>query len=249
MARPSIRTLFNQVTDAGLQCIYPRNCVGCGEAVNSRRYHYICETCERELFLIEPPCCETCGYPFHGVIKSSRSCPKCVDLKPFFKSGRSLMLRRSLGLSLVHQFKYERRALFLMRDFEQILVRHPGIRAFLAGAAFIPVPLHRRRLCERGYNQSLVLARGFARALGGIPVLQALKKTVNTPSQTHLSRTERKQNLQNAFALRAKVVLNPRQKYIIIDDVLTSGETLNACCRVLARAGIKDLRVLTLAHS
>jgi len=111
----------------------------------------------------------------------------------------------------------------------------------------VPVPLHARKARERGFNQSLLLAQALAR-VGGGRVEEVLRRDVDTRSQTEFDRKTRQANLKNAFALVPGARLTPDQKYVLVDDVFTTGSTLNSCARILRRAGALNLDVVTFAH-
>ena len=123
-----------------------------------------------------------------------------------------------------------------------------GLREYIDSATLVPVPLHRRKLRERGFNQSRILADLFAEAGGGLPVEELLQRVVDTQSQTLLNLNARRRNVKNAFALSENVLLRKDQTYILVDDVFTSGSTLNACSAVLRQAGAHCIKVLTLGH-
>jgi ComF family protein len=113
----------------------------------------------------------------------------------------------------------------------------------------VPVPLHPRKLRERGYNQSELIAECLARAAGGgARVARLLRRTVDTVSQTHHDRRARQANLKNAFALAPGVRISAGHSYLLVDDVFTTGSTLNSCALALRRAGGLNLSVVTFGH-
>ena len=113
----------------------------------------------------------------------------------------------------------------------------------------VPVPLHPRKEREREYNQSALLAAELARvAGGGARVVPLLRRVVDTDSQTHHDRRARRANLKNAFALACAPGLYASQHLILVDDVFTTGSTLNSCALVLRRAGCLNLDVVTFGH-
>jgi ComF family protein len=158
------------------------------------------------------------------------------------------VLLKGPGRSLVHALKYHR-ALHVLDDIAALIRATPGMAEYLRGAVLVPVPLHPRKERERGYNQSRLLAESFAAAAGGGARVEApLRRVVDTPTQTALDRRTRQANLKNAFALRNGAAINPGERYVLIDDVFTTGSTLNACATVLRRAGCLNLDIVTFGH-
>lgn len=152
------------------------------------------------------------------------------------------------GRAIVHALKYqgEKR---IISDIGHWIERTEGFAEYLRNAVLIPVPLHRAKERRRGFNQSLWIAEGFAEALGGCSVVyDCLERKRSTPTQTNLSRQERKKNVKNAFALRAGTCLDGFHDFVLIDDVFTTGATLDACSLVLLQAGCSRVRVATLGH-
>ena len=129
-----------------------------------------------------------------------------------------------------------------------MLERAPYYKAYFEGAVLVPVPLHAAKLRERGFNQSERIAEALCAATGAEAVRKLLVRTVYTQTQTRLSRAARHQNVKNAFALAGDAVVIPAHNYILIDDVFTTGSTLNACAAVLREAGAQNLKVATLGH-
>jgi ComF family protein len=136
----------------------------------------------------------------------------------------------------------------VLRDIETMVERTPGYRRYFEGATLVPVPLHAIKLRERGFNQSERIAKLIARRTDAEGVASLLERTVFTQTQTRLSRNARDANVKNAFALAPDAVVIPDHRYILIDDVFTTGSTLNACAAVLREAGATRLKVATLGH-
>jgi len=150
--------------------------------------------------------------------------------------------------ALVIELKYHR-GLHVLADMEEVFRRATHVRELARGAVVVPVPLHPRKLRERGYNQAALLAEILARvAGGGARVEQALRRAEDTATQTAFDRRTRMANLKNAFALARGTTLNPDLHYVLVDDVFTTGSTLNSCARALRRAGGLNLDVITFGH-
>jgi ComF family protein len=230
-----------------LEVFFPRSCVHCGDAVERSDYAFVCRACSRELFLSKPPACTTCGYPFFGMLAGPRVCPHCVELDPLFDQGKTLFLAKGPARSLIHELKYKA-GFYVLRDVQRMLEQAPFYRAYFEGAILVPVPLHAAKLRERGFNQSERVADALCQGTEAQAVANCLVRTVYTQTQTRLSRAARHQNVKNAFALADDAVVIPNQTYILIDDVFTTGSTLNACAAVLRNAGVTRLKVATLGH-
>ena len=175
-------------------------------------------------------------------------CPHCTGLEPAFGRGCTAVLFKGATRALVIELKYHR-GLHVLSDMTEIFRRSPGVLAHVQGAVLVPVPLHPRKARERGYNQSRLLAEALAAAAGGtVRVADLLERTVDTVTQTAFDRRSRRENLKNAFALAKGAPLNPAQHYVLVDDVFTTGSTLNGCARVLRRAGCLNLGIVTFGH-
>ena len=232
--------------DCFLDLLYPRSCAHCGEAATGD-FPHLCLPCARRIHWVRPPACPTCGHPFFGVVEADRTCPHCLTLRPAYRRGRTGVLVRGPVRALVHGIKY-RGETHLWRDVRLVLERAEELLAFLAGAVLVPVPLHRRKRRERGFNQSRLLADILASLSGAEAVEEVLVRIIDTESQTRFDRRERMGNLKNAFAICPKSSLSRKKRYVLIDDVFTTGSTLNACARTLRRGGVRKVDVATLGH-
>ena len=211
-------------------------------------YRFISKAIARKLFHVQAPHCRTCGYPYFGaVMASDRACPKCKELKPLYGEGKTTILVEGVGRELIHKFKYEG-ATFLLQDFFAFFENCAGLTDYLDRARLVPVPLHPRKLRERGFNQSEALCKALMRLQPSAQLADILQRTVDTPSQTLFSRKERMRNLRNAFRLDPKAKFKPEDRYLIVDDVFTTGSTVNACARPLKKGGIRRIDILTLGH-
>jgi len=149
---------------------------------------------------------------------------------------------------MIIELKYHH-GLHVLHEIEMIVRQSPHLLSHLRDAVLVPVPLHPRKERERGYNQSLLLAEVFARAAGGeTRVDSLLQRVTDTMTQTAFDRRSRRENLKNAFALAPRSSILPNQHYILVDDVFTTGSTLNSCASVLRDAGVVKLDVATFGH-
>lgn len=240
LARPRLRLLESLV---GL--FYPRHCAVCGDPVRPRRF--LCAECRRSRTRLSGARCAVCSQPFGGALEPGFRCMNCGDRELHFDFATSAYRSRGVVRELIHQFKYNKQlhvrhllARMLGEGFADARVRALGVDGL------VPVPLHPAREREREFNQAAVLA-SLASARLGIPLIHGLKRVRYTVTQTHFHREERFENLDGAFALRHRAEVRGR-KLALIDDVLTTGSTADACARVLKDAGASAVVVITVAR-
>jgi ComF family protein len=228
--------------------LFPPVCVHCGGLVEAGAYRHLCPECASGIDFVGPFHCPICGHPFARETDGPGDCPHCRGLDPAYEASRSAVLFRGPVRSMLIELKY-RRGWHVIDDLAGILRRSPSVLECARGSVLVPVPLHPRKLRERGYNQSDLLARALAREAGGGARVEAhLRRIEDTPSQTSLGRRARQANLKNAFALAPGARLNPGLRYVLVDDVFTTGSTINCCARTLRRAGCLKLEVVTFSH-
>jgi len=231
-----------------LDVVFPRSCVHCGGVVEGGRFRHVCARCEPQVFIVAPPHCSVCGHPFFGVMAENRLCEHCEALVPEFGEGKTAILLKGPGRSLIHALKYHH-GLEVLEDVVTLMRQTPGYADHVRGAVLVPVPLHPEKERKRRYNQSRMLAHCAVQAVDGQARIEdLLRRVVNTQSQTHYDREARQLNLKNAFALAPGATINPALRYVLIDDVFTTGSTLNACAAVLRRGGVLNLDVVTFGH-
>jgi ComF family protein len=228
-----------------LDLVFPRTCIRCGCLLRDPHSAFTCAHCRAGYPLIHEPLCSGCGAPFHGRLAAAAACENCRDHPPLFSRARSLFLYRGTGARLVHALKYER-ATWLEPEITLLLRAEPRWRDFFSGALLVPVPLHPRKERSRGYNQAEVITRAIRAAIPDAGRLACLRRVRATTSQTMLSREARLRNLRGAFACHeAPPQARP---LVLVDDVLTTGATLNAAAAALRAAGAGAISAFTLAH-
>lgn len=158
------------------------------------------------------------------------------------------MLLRGSARALVIELKY-RGGRQVLEDMAKLVQETPHLVDHVKDAVLVPVPLHPRKQRERGYNQSHLIAIMLARSAGGVTRVQPLlRRVVDTVTQTAFDRKRRQANLKNAFALASGATIVSGARYVLVDDVFTTGSTLNSCAAVLREAGAVNLDVVTFGH-
>lgn len=226
--------------------LFPERCPFCrkpnGEPAPS--VQGLCPDCSRDIQWIRPPWCPCCGRPFvpEGV---SHLCLECLGKKRPFKWARAVARYQGGLAKAIARFKYQGdiRLISVLGKFWEEW-REEDLSSI---DAVIPVPLHPNRLRERGFNQALLLCR----AMKSLPREKihpgGLERTRNTPPQVRLDASERRKNVHGAFSVSDPSLIR-RRRVLIVDDVYTTGATVNECARVLKRAGAAEVFVLTLAR-
>jgi ComF family protein len=232
---------------AVLDVVFPRWCVGCAGAVPTGPLQHMCEACQAKIVFSRAPHCSTCGSLFPGEVVGARRCPSCLDLDPAFSEGRTGMLLKDAARAFVHELKYHA-GWHLRGDLRGLAQRMEPLKNFVRGAVLVPVPLHPRRRRWRGFNQARWVAEALAAEGGATGIAELLDRVRDTPTQTRLDRAAREINMKNAFALHPGAVVKSAQRYILVDDVFTTGATLNACAKVLRQAGAVHLDIASLGH-
>ena len=227
--------MLPQLKTALLDLLFPLQCLECG-----REGSLICSTCSQTLPRMEPPFCHSCGITTNDGIL----CPVCRRFPLTVDGIRSPFLFEGLVREAIHQLKYKRLKT-MAAPLGQLLAEYINTNS-LPADALIPVPLHPKRTRERGYNQALLLAREISKK-SHIPIIDdMLIRQKNTASQARTtSAIERRNNVQDAFAYREKL---DGRKILLIDDVCTTGATIDACAVVLKEAGADEVWGLTISR-
>lgn len=239
----------HDVAGAVVDLVYPRPCAVCGAACSGPG-RYLCWDCQGNIeYHSVNTFCQHCGRSFTGTMPMPFTCGVCGEHRPAFDAARSAAHFRGPVRALLHAFKYSG-AVWLREDLVNLLEacvhQHFATESI---ESVCPVPLHARRLRERGYNQAELLGSELARRLG-IPCFpDALRRMRYTETQTQLNAEERRRNAANVFA--AKPLLAPwldRRCVLLVDDVMTTGATVGDAARALKAAGARRVLVATVAR-
>lgn len=228
--------------------IFPPRCATCGELLEQHGPLPFCPPCMAGLRFIGSPLCPRCGAPFPAAEREDHLCGECLITQRPYAVARSVGRYEETLLTAIHRFKYRGRTGIgdllggMMADFADALWDMTLFERIL------PVPLHKRRLRERGFNQAVILARALERRFG-IPLdFTLLKRDRFTPPQVGLDRKERSANVRGAFRVTHPERIAGR-RLLLVDDVYTTGSTLSECARVLIKAGAEAVAVLTMARA
>ena len=233
-----------------LDVVYPRHCLFCASILAREENRSLCEACWDRLPFIKSPFCPRCGVPFKSEYALQWSpdhlCRDCRQLKQRFDTARSVGRYESPLRELILAFKLRGR-LTAGGDCSFLMEQHAGrLMERRRLDLVLNVPLHRWRLLRREFDQSALLARAAADALG-IPVAtHLLTRVVNTQSQTDVK--DRRRNVRKAFSAENTEELKGKS-VLLVDDVLTSSATVDECARTLKKGGAAEVHVLTLARA
>ncbi len=228
-----------------LDSVLPPLCLGCNEIVAEPGA--LCVACWPGFSFISAPQCARCGVPFAEHIGEGAECGACLRWPPRYRRARAALVYDDKSKRLVLPFKHGDRT-----DMARACGRWMASAAgdLLAEAELIaPVPLHWRRLFTRRYNQALLLARAAARDSTARLAPDLLRRARWTGSQAGLKAEERRKNVRRAFELNPRWAQAVQDKAVLlVDDVLTTGATAEACALALQRGGVRHVDVLTLAR-
>jgi ComF family protein len=217
------------------------SCALCNEILETPLDGCVCINCWKTVKPITPPICDMCGDPW----ADSRVCSSCIAHPRVIRRTRAIGEYDGTLREAIHALKYEHR--YSVAAPLAALMWACGRGVLYDADCVVPVPLHRKRERQRGFNQARELARWL-----GPPMIDALIRVRHTSSQVDLPADRRRANVQNAFAIRAarfgRAPVVDGLRVVLVDDVSTTGSTLESCAAVLLAAGAKDVSALTAAR-
>lgn len=236
-----------QFFPALLDVLLPPICHICHSFIANAGALHICPDCCERLPLVESPLCPICGIPFTGAGDDHR-CGTCLAHPPHFDTARAHFLYEGAIRDLIHSFKYNQLT-YLRYPLALLALR--GVNALITDHdphLIVPVPLHRTRLRQRGFNQAVLLGKVLSRRLA-LPLLpDALARTRQTEPQIELSAEERRLNVKGAFAVNRPVRVTGK-RILLLDDVMTTGSTMDECAKELKKAGAAVVIAATIART
>jgi len=232
-----------RLVDPVLAVVFPSACPACARFLARPGQGPLCEPCWASLPRHRAVTCR-CGLPLPPGLSA---CGRCRRRRQPFSSGASLGPYEGSLRLVVHALKYGGRRRAAGRIAEALL-EDAAVRALVGTSdVLVPVPLHPRRLRQRGFNQAALLAEAVARRTGRVVSADALVRRVDTLPQAGLSAGARRRNVRDAFAVRRRAAVAGRV-VTLVDDVVTTGATAFACARHLEAAGAREVRLLTVAR-
>lgn len=238
-----VTDFLSEISDA----LFPPSCIACSDVLASVQEKGFCRECTQSILFITQSRCPVCGIIFPDSPASDHVCGECLEVRPHYSFARAALVYEGIIHDAIHRFKYGRnltcgRVLAdLLADFD-----FPDMD-WSVFDLILPVPLHIRRLRERGFNQSLILARALGKKHGVDVDFSLLKRRKLTLTQTGLDKKEREKNIKGAFVVSHPERLRGKN-IILVDDVYTTGATINECAKTLKKAGSAQVAVITLAR-
>ncbi len=229
---------------AVMDFLLPPLCLNCDCGVTENQT--LCADCWKSIHFIASPLCVCCGAPFDLPVEEETLCGACLAHMPAYDAARSTLLYDDASKSLILRLKHADQ-LHPVPALASWMVR-AGKFFWDEADMIVPVPLHRWRLLKRRYNQAAVLAQEIGKKTETSVVVDCLVRVRATATQGHKSRKERRANLAGAFELKAGQNIKDKS-IILIDDVMTSGATVEACAKTLKKAGAARVYVVTLART
>ncbi|OGS20010.1 MAG: hypothetical protein A2252_01815 [Elusimicrobia bacterium RIFOXYA2_FULL_39_19] len=239
--------MFSKIITTLTDFIFPKTCPLCESFINTHGKQ-LCENCFRKIEFVESLFCQKCGISLKS---GGAHCYHCLHPekggKIYYEYLRGVCVFDGVIKDMVHQFKYARKE-YLSKTFSNLMISYLQNNAELLSADIvIPVPLYWYRKFRRGYNQSALLAKQVAQYYRKPLAENVIYRKKFTKPQVGLSRAGRLSNIYNAFSIKNPEAVN-KKTILVIDDVCTTGETINQCAKVLRENGAKKVYGLTLAR-
>lgn len=223
----------------------PNNCVVCGKEIETAGA-YLCKDCKKDIPYIQSVYCIKCGRPFALKKGISHLCMDCIEGKNKFILSRAVFEYHGSVAKLIQKYKFNDMVNLSSFFVNELFDLYKRAFADQGIEAVIPVPLSKKRLKRRSYNQTQLLAGGLSKKLGISYYSDVLEKIKETPAQSTLKADARRRNVKHAYRVVNKRMLSGKS-ILLLDDVITTGATINACVSALRRARIKRIYVMAIA--
>ncbi len=231
---------LNKTKDILLELIYPNRCIVCNEVIEFMTDRRLCPECKDKVKPITGRVCDICGVP----IISNNICSDCRGAKLYFKKVYPAYEYKDEIRKIVHNIKFHDHPQYI-KYFADILCGYAKSRGFENADTVTYVPMHPKKQKIRGYNQGEILAKEIAkRGMGEFK--QLLEKVIDTKNQHDISKEERRKNLKGAFkAINTEYIVG--KKILLVDDIYTTGTTVNECAKTLIKAGAESVEIICIA--
>lgn len=245
----NINQFFKNILFCFLKFLYPNRCPICKDVVDGE--NNFCINCWKKIQFISEPYCNICGEPFEysfGLQSDELICGKCLYKKPYYDKAISVFIYEKNIARAIFEFKFYQKT-FLSKFFSKLI--SGSVRKVIDEVDIVvPVPMHIKRLRWRGYSQSFLLARDLAELENKIIIPDLLLKIKHTKAQAKLKNKERKKNLKSVFVFNDKYKdFISDKKIALIDDVITTGTTVNECSKILKENKVKKVFVFSIAKT
>lgn len=222
-----------------LGIIYPKTCCFCGKVSEKE----LCDVCAKKVIYIEEPRCKCCGKPVGYA--EQEYCYDCQKNTHAYEQGKSLWIHKMPVSLSIYQFKYKNRRIYGEFYAKEMARLYGNLIRFWGVEVIVPIPLHRRKKRLRGYNQAAVIAKELGKIMG-IPVdCNSIVRNRYTRPQKELNDKERKQNLKQAFSVTNK--WKNYKRVLLIDDIYTTGSTIDTVAEELKKNGVQKVWFLTIS--
>ena len=218
--------------------MYPQKCPFCGKIEKQR----ICKECRKKILPVEEPRCKKCGKPIREAEKEY--CYDCTMIRHVFEEGRSIWIHKEPVSRAVYALKYQNRRIYAKAFGEEMADQYGYYLREEKVELIVPVPLHRKKMRIRGYNQAALLAEVLGEITGISVDEDILVRVKNTKPLKQLNDKERRRSIRGAFSVRKSVWA---KTIVLIDDIYTTGSTLDEAARVLLKAGAEKVYFLTIS--
>jgi ComF family protein len=249
-ASAAVGAAASNAVQALLDWVYPPHCYHCEQPVAGRMPQFLCPACSSLLARrrLAAPLCAVCGVPLTGGPTAGGRCITCLSQRRYFSVARAFVPYVAPVTSLMRSYKFAGDYFVGPTLLRTMLEDRWLPDAIQVPAAVVPIPLHPRRVRERGYDQALLLARVVAAHLSRPVCCRVLQRTRYTNQQSLLPTRRRRDNVRGAFRVRTPQRVRD-SSVLLVDDVMTTGATAEECAKVLLRAGSGPVQVLTLART
>lgn len=225
--------------------LFPRQCPGCHELLPYGQL--ICTECEKALPFTREPLCYRCGKPISD--ENEEYCYDCRSYRKSFRAGRALLIYNDSTRPLMADFKYHNKRGLSELFTKEIIKKHGKTIESWDVDAIVPIPVHKNKKRARGYNQAELLARDLSVCMGVPYYADLLVRVQDTLPQKQFGIRDRLENLSHVFVLNQKKYGSPERlpnKVMLIDDIYTTGATMEGCTRILKNAGIKEVYIYSV---